>query len=379
MDMDYTVEVKYLLAMAKALYLGLRGLEVDQETREYSAAYSEYLFVSPWRDLSDSSTQVYVNRFYDDLKKMGNTTKLVDQWQEYFDEDNLPQNPDVARAFVSAFFRLHHHRQHDYHDFACQRRDITNNGVLDFPIEHPISVEFWAIYITISGSAALGVGNEIIRLGPNSIAIIAPGCNCTLARSDDTEHWTYDLLSIRSRMDWIELLDWAPALTKPVSFRIDDPNSFAYLTQQAERLESTTYVPDTLSERLCNNIIENILLSIRIFAEEVTDDGSQINRKVQGAVDYILNHYGDEITLEMIAASVNSSSGRLSTLFREQFGISVIKWRDQIRMQKAKELIIHSQDSVGSIASRVGYTDALYFSRRFKEHFAVAPSYFRAS
>lgn len=379
MNMDYTVDVKYRLAMAKALYMGLRGLEVDQETSELASSYSKELFISPWRDPTDYRTQAYGIRFFDALKTMGNTTKMIERWQRHFDEDNLPHSPDLARAFISDFFRIHLHYPRDYHDFVCQRRDITQSGVLDFPVEHPISVEFWAIYITISGSATLNVGNESLSLGPNSIAIIAPGCDCTLTRSDHAEHWTYDWLSFRSRMDWIELLGWATALTKPVSFNIDDPDSFACLTQQTERLESTTYTPDTLSERLCNNIIENILLSIRIFAEDVTNGGPQTNRKVQGAVDYILNHYGDEISLEMISASVNSSPGRLSTLFREQFGVSVIKWRDQIRMQKAKELIKHSNDTIGSIANRVGYPDALYFSRRFKDHFGIAPSEFRSN
>ena len=81
----------------------------------------------------------------------------------------------------------------------------------------------------------------------------------------------------------------------------------------------------------------------------------------------------------MIANDASSSPSRLSALFREHFGISVIKWRDQIRMLKAKELVVHSQDPIGDIASRVGYPDALYFSRRFKDHFGVAPSHFRTA
>jgi two-component system response regulator YesN len=98
---------------------------------------------------------------------------------------------------------------------------------------------------------------------------------------------------------------------------------------------------------------------------------------VQGAVDYILNHYGQEITLDMIARKVNSSPSRLSALFRENFGVSIIKWQDHIRMQKAKELIRHTNEPIGSIASHVGYPDALYFSRRCKDHFGMAPSDFR--
>lgn len=377
MDMDNTTDLQQRLAMAKALYSGLRGAEIDLETRSLAASYSKNMWVSPWRDEADAMTRSYSRRFFAALHAMGTETRLAERWQHCFDEDNNPGNPNQARAFISDFFRVHLHHPRDYHNFVCQRRNVTNNGVLDFPIEHPISVEFWAIYITIAGSATLTVESESICLGPNSIAIIPPGCNCTLARHDSSPRWSYDWLSFRSRLDWLELLGWATELTKPVSLNIDNAASFAALTQQTEQLESTTYLPDTLSERLCNNIIENILLRIHLLAEDVTGGEFQVNRKVQKAVDFILNHYGEEITLEMIADYVNSSPSRLSALFREHFGISVIKWRDKIRMHKARELIEHSQEPIGTIASRVGYPDALYFSRRYKDHFGIAPSHSR--
>lgn len=377
MNMDNTIETTQRMGLAKMLYQALRGVYPDQETLDLSAKYASKLFTTPWRDRADPNTQAYTDRFFEALQTMGNSTDIVARWQDRFGQDDFPGSPELAREFLTEFFRIHLHLPRDHHNFLCQQRDVTQDGVMDFAIEHPISVEFWAIYLTRSGSATLEVGGESTRLGPNSVVVIAPGCSCTLTRSSSAEHWVYDFLCFRSRMDWIELLEWATSLNRPVAFTITDQQDFHWLCHETARLGSTTYRPDTLSERLCNNIIENILLSIRIFSEDVTGIGARTNRKVQGAVDFILNHYGDEISLEEVANHVNSSSVRLNTLFREHFGISVIKWRDQIRMQKAKELIIHSQDSIKNIAHRVGYADPLYFSRRFKEHFRVAPSAFR--
>ncbi|MEH6592603.1 MAG: helix-turn-helix domain-containing protein [Halioglobus sp.] len=375
--MDNTTEIVQRMAMAKALYSSLCGADIDLKTRSLAASYSKNLFTTPWRDQSETTTRVYGKRFFNAVHEMGKMTHLADQWQSSFDENNTPRDPDQARAFITEFFRLHLHYPRDYHNFVCQRRDIRNNGVMDFPIEHPISVDFWAVYITLEGSATLTVDNEATRLGPSSIAIIPPGCHCVLEKSDAAVHWVYDWLSFRSRLDWIELLGWATELTRPVFFATENSASFGFLTQQAEQLESQTYVPDTLSERLCNNIVENILLRLRLLAEEASGSDTQVNRKVQGAVYYILKHYGEDISLEMIADKVNSSPSRLSALFREHFGISVIKWRDHIRMQKAKELITHSHNPIVDVARRVGYPDALYFSRRFKDHFGVAPTHFR--
>ncbi|MGI9294964.1 MAG: helix-turn-helix domain-containing protein, partial [Pseudomonadales bacterium] len=179
------------------------------------------------------------------------------------------------------------------------------------------------------------------------------------------------------RLEWIELLEWATELTRPVSISVDDPGKFKSLLYQTEQLESTTYLQGSLTERLCMNIIENILIRIRLLAEGGTSEGIKLDRRIQGAVDYILNHYGEDITVERIADSVNISPSRLSALFREHFGISLIKWRDHIRMEKAKELISHTNLSIGDIAARVGYPDPLYFSRRFNNHFGFAPTSLR--
>lgn len=379
MDMDNTTVVQQRLAMAKTLYCALQGLDVDLKTRSLSASYGTNLFVTPWGDGADPATQAYTDRFFDAARDMGTATGLIEHWQHCFDEGNNPTDPEQARAFISKFLRgmLHHPR--DYHNFVCQRREVRRNGVLDFPMEHPIAVEFWAIYITMDGLATLTGDDGTTCLGPNSITIVPPGCNCTLAMQENSPLWGYHWLSFRSRLEWLELLGWTTELTRPVFFNIADTTSLRSLTRQAEELESTIYLPDTLAERLCNNIIENILIRIRLLVEEVTSGEAQVNRKVQGAVDFILNHYGEEITLEMIAEYVNSSPSRLSALFREHFGISVIKWRDQIRMQKARELIQSSREPIGNIAARVGYADALYFSRRFKEHFGLAPSQLRSA
>ena len=379
MHMDDPIETQKCLAMAKALFRALRGKEVDRATRQQAADYSNKLFVTPWRDETDAETQAYAQRFFAALTNMGDATSTVARWRHSFDQHDIPKSMQQAQDFISEVMRLLLHYPRDHHSFVCQRRDIRLNGVLDFPVEHPISVEFWALYITLAGSATLTVGTEQRHLGPHSIAIIAPGCKCTLTRSENAEHWSYDWLSFRSRMEWIELLDWATELTRPVAFSVTDGADFSSLTQQTERLESTTYLPGTLSERLCNNIIENILLSISIIKADTSGDEARVNPKVRDAVNFILQNYSNEITLGMIANSVSISPVRLSTLFREHFGISVIKWRDQLRLQKARELLIHSHDSIGKIANRIGYQDPLYFSRRFKAHFGEAPTRLRAS
>jgi AraC family transcriptional regulator of arabinose operon len=308
---------------------------------------------------------------------MGKSTRLRDRWRHIFDEQHNPVDTDLARLFITDCFRVHYHLPRTYYDFTCHRIDVISQGVLDFPINHPVSVEFWAIYISIEGKGTLISEGCSEPIEPRSLVIVPPGCTCSLFREEKAKFWRYDLLRFRSKLEWIELLQWVADLTRPVYFDMPDTDNFQYIVLQADQLESTTYLPGALSERLCKNIIENILIRIRLYADVHVEKNGRIHKKIQAAVDYILNHYEKVITLETIADHVNVSPSRLGALFREHLGISAIKWRDHIRMQKARELLANSDAAVNEVGSLVGYTDALYFSRRFKQHFGYSPKALR--
>ena len=118
MNMDNTTELEQRLAMAKALFSGLRGVEVDARTRTLSAEYSRSLLGSPWVDETDTDTRAYAARFFGSLQELAKATSLIERWRFRFDADNNPLDPDQARAFISDFFRVQYHQPRNYHDFT---------------------------------------------------------------------------------------------------------------------------------------------------------------------------------------------------------------------------------------------------------------------
>lgn len=374
MSMDKTTEIQLRLAMAKTLYMGLNGVDVDNKTKNMAARYSQNFIKMPWKDSSDASSNAYGMRFFNSLKEIGSSTHLVSSWQHIFDEHYSAKNADLAKKFISDYFRTQQHQPITHHDFSCYQKIIPENGIFDFPLQHPISVDFWAVYFCSEGEGTLGYADTEITLSTKSVVVVPPGVPCVLARNKSSALWKCDCLTFRSQLNWIELLDWAIELTKPIYFEALNAQHLSPLIQQIRQLEKTTYRPGTLSDRLYKNIIENILIRLRIIAEDKGGIPTKINPKVQRVVDYILKYYDQEITLARIASHVNLSPSRLSALFKEQFGIGIVKWRDHIRMQKAKELLKSNDVLVSEVAELVGYTDALYFSRRFKQHFGFAPS-----
>lgn len=93
---------------------------------------------------------------------------------------------------------------------------------------------------------------------------------------------------------------------------------------------------------------------------------------------YVLEHYTDpSIGLESIADEFGFSASYLTRYFKNQTGQSLKHYIDQIRMEKAKELLIHSDMTLGDIVQRVGYVDSTNFIRKFKKLEGITPIQYR--
>jgi len=72
------------------------------------------------------------------------------------------------------------------------------------------------------------------------------------------------------------------------------------------------------------------------------------------------------------------SPSRLAHLFREQVGVSIVRWREDQRIILAKHLLTTTRMPVSTIADTVGYPDQLYFSRVFRKRIGLSPSRYRS-
>ena len=73
-----------------------------------------------------------------------------------------------------------------------------------------------------------------------------------------------------------------------------------------------------------------------------------------------MNTITEDIGLTELAAHVNINPAYLSMLFKEQVGMSYIKYLTKIRMEKAKELLRNGEKAT-DVGEKVGYRDYRYF------------------
>lgn len=92
----------------------------------------------------------------------------------------------------------------------------------------------------------------------------------------------------------------------------------------------------------------------------------ELKRIVEQVVSKLEENYMNDISLESCSDEVGTNPYSLSKAFKQIVGINFIDYLTQLRMEKAKELLIHSDMKINDIAENVGYRHS-YFNRIFKK------------
>lgn len=99
---------------------------------------------------------------------------------------------------------------------------------------------------------------------------------------------------------------------------------------------------------------------------------------VDKVLDYINKHYSVySLSLQCLADIVSVHPNYLTQKFRRQTGFSCIQFLAKTRMEKAKQLLNHTDLKIGDIAEKVGYENPLYFSSYFKKWVGLNPTEYR--
>jgi AraC-like DNA-binding protein len=94
-------------------------------------------------------------------------------------------------------------------------------------------------------------------------------------------------------------------------------------------------------------------------------------------LEYFDKNYMNNISLDDMSKNMYLSSVYISKVFKEKTGESPINYLINLRLEKAKDLLISTESLIKSIARSVGYNDAYYFSKLFKKYYGHSPYKFR--
>ncbi len=125
-------------------------------------------------------------------------------------------------------------------------------------------------------------------------------------------------------------------------------------------------------DQYADYIILNIINKLKLENQGV------VHGTIKDLVQYIQEHYHEDISLNELAELVKMSPVYLSTLFKEELGISYVKYLTDIRLQKAKKLLADGY-LVTEVSEKVGYHNYRYFCDLFKRNTGMTPNEYKGT
>lgn len=100
---------------------------------------------------------------------------------------------------------------------------------------------------------------------------------------------------------------------------------------------------------------------------------------VISAREWIKNHYYHPFEVSELAEILGYRADYLSSLFKRQMGVSIVRYANQIRIRTAKTLLSNYDVTIKEAAYSCGFSDEKYFMKVFKQMEGITPAQYRSS
>jgi len=122
--------------------------------------------------------------------------------------------------------------------------------------------------------------------------------------------------------------------------------------------------------------VEELLLLLSDYIRSLRSAHAE-HKEIRAAVAYIRENYWKDLNMAMAANHVSLNYAYFGQLFKEYTGESFVSYLRRVRIEKAKELLVHTDAKVYEIAQRVGFDNVKHFNRVFKEQEGITALEYR--
>ena len=130
----------------------------------------------------------------------------------------------------------------------------------------------------------------------------------------------------------------------------------------------------------------NVYLLLKYLIEnhitESLDETIYLNRlkklyAINKVIDHINKSYAEKISTKKLAEMIHISEGHFCNVFKSATGSSANEYIMNVRIKKAKRLLLYSDMNITEISNSCGFNDPNYFTRAFKKRLNKTPKQFR--
>ena len=232
----------------------------------------------------------------------------------------------------------------------------------------------YVLHIVCEGKGVLYYQNRVWSVEPGQMLLLFPG-EVAKYRADRANPWFYCWVGFHGKL--------AGKVTEKIGFSPESP-----VLPVGDPAEAETVIEDMLQTKemeaggklrrnaklltLLADLIEN-----KPEKEEAgAADGDSFSY-VEYAIQYINNHFMDKLRVLELAERIGISRSYLVKLMHRETGMSPQEYLIEVRMRRAREILLRTEDPIREIAAECGYEDPLSFSKSFKSRHGLSPSEYR--
>ena len=226
--------------------------------------------------------------------------------------------------------------------------------------------------LPISGEAEIIIDGKKYPLVPGNMYLMPAGLKQSYYNISDnfvTKYWCHFSAKV-GNMNLFDVLN--PKYCIQTTNTTEIISLFKKLlnyTSQPESLYSTVAIKGLL--------LEIISYYLKLDSLAPADSVREPRTDFQRVLKYIEKHIAEKLTIEQLADVMHLHPNYFIRHFKSFFGVSPIRFINNMRMDKAKQLLSESDMSIAQIAKFVGIDDIFYFSKQFKKYNGYAPTEYR--
>ncbi len=99
--------------------------------------------------------------------------------------------------------------------------------------------------------------------------------------------------------------------------------------------------------------------------------------EMRNTMEHVQRNPGSQVRLPEISERMGVSARHCNRLFKKHFGLPPLRFFQEERLEKAKDILLNTGQSIKEIAASLGFCDPFYFSSRFSRQFGLSPREFR--
>lgn len=151
-------------------------------------------------------------------------------------------------------------------------------------------------------------------------------------------------------------------------FKLSQVEALKNVSELIEEL----YMADDLS------VVKSLFIAEALeMIDSLHTENSHYTPVVRQIISEVEKNYKDDMNLKTLSYKYNMNASYLGQIFQKEVGCSFSQYLSNMKNSKARELILNTNMKINDIAKEVGYPDASYFYRKFKQCYGISPASLR--